>query len=181
MLVLGLVAILLVIVQSCSQPKVGIDAFSKGTLKRLSVLSTPPDQPKMYLTTTTGSQMKLSDYKGKVILLNVWATWCAPCIAEMPTLNRLQVVMGSENFEVITISMDRTADDAKLWFEENDISALTPWHDASYSISGKLRLPGLPTSILYDVYGREIARLPGEADWNSTEVKSLISYLVEEN
>mgnify|MGYP000651360957 CR=1 FL=1 len=85
------------------------------------------------------------------------------------------------DFEVITISMDRTADDAKLWFEENDISALTPWHDASYSISGKLRLPGLPTSILYDVYGREIARLPGEADWNSTEVKSLISYLVEEN
>jgi len=180
MLVLGLVAILLVIVQSCSQPKVGIGVFSKGTLKRLSVLDAPPEQPKMHLKTTNGTQMKLSDYQGKVILLNVWATWCAPCIAEMPTLNRLQEVMGGKNFEVITISMDRTAEDAKIWFEENDISVLTPWHDTTYSISGKLRLPGLPTSILYDVNGREIARLPGEADWSSSEAKSLINYLVQQ-
>ena len=77
--------------------------------------------------------------------------------------------------------MDRTAEDAKLWFEENGIyRLLTPWHDTTYSISGKLRLPGLPTSILYDVDGREIARLPGEADWSSSEAKSLISYLVQQ-
>ena len=181
MIVLGLLAILLVIVQSCSQPKVGIDLFSKGTLKRLSVLDAPPDRPRMNFATINGTQMKLSDYEGKIILLNVWATWCAPCIAEMPTLDRLQLAMGDENFEVITISMDRTANDAKLWFEENGISALTPWHDTTYSISGKLRLPGLPTSVLYDVDGREVARLPGEADWSSSEAKSLISYLVQQN
>lgn len=144
------------------------------------MLDAPPDQPRMNFATFNGTQMKLSDYEGKIILLNVWATWCAPCIAEMPTLDRLQMAMGDENFEVITISMDRTANDAKLWFEENVISALTPWHDTTYSISGKLRLPGLPTSLLYDVDGREIARLPGEADWSSSEAKSLISYLVQQ-
>ena len=90
------------------------------------MLDAPPDQPRMNFATINGTQMKLSDYEGKIILLNVWATWCAPCIAEMPTLDRLQMAMGDENFEVITISMDRTANDAKLWFEENGISALDP-------------------------------------------------------
>jgi len=88
------------------------------------VLDAPPDQPRMNFATFNGTQMKLSDYEGKIILLNVWATWCAPCIAEMPTLDRLQMAMGDENFEVITISMDRTANDAKLWFESKIINKL---------------------------------------------------------
>jgi len=121
--------------------------------------------------------MRLSDYKGKVILVNIWATWCAPCIAEMPMLDALQAAKSGENFEVVTISLDRTSEEAAQWFNKNGIEHLPLWHDGTYDVSGKLALPGLPTSIFYNRQGREIARIPGEVDWTSAEALALVDYL----
>ena len=123
--------------------------------------------------------MQLSDYKGKVILLNVWATWCAPCIAEMPMLNDLQAKKGGADFEVVTVSLDRTADEAAMFFRDNKIDNLQAWHDASFGLSGSLLLPGLPTSVFYDRNGREISRVSGEVDWISPEALALIDHLTE--
>ena len=179
MLVVGVVAVFLVVVQSCSQPKTGLDLFAKGSLKKLTALENPPAQPNMVFASPDGTAMRLSDYKGKVILVNIWATWCAPCIAEMPMLDELQVKRGGANFEVVTISLDRTAAEAKSWLRKNKINNLPIWHDGTYNVSAKLALPGLPTSIFYNKDGREIARIPGEVDWTSKEALALVDYLVE--
>jgi len=175
----GAFAVLLVIAQSCSVPKTGLDLFAKDSLKKLTVLESPPAQPQMAFAGPHGQTMQLGDYRGKVILLNVWATWCAPCIAEMPTLNELQSERGGANFEVVTVSLDRTAQEAAMFFKDNQISELKNWHDGTFSLSSKLLLPGLPTSIFYDRKGREVARLSGEADWTSPEALALIDELTE--
>ena len=179
MLVVGVLAAFLVVLQSCSQPKMGLDLFAKDSLKKLTSLEAPPVQPSMVFTHPDGAEMRLSDYNGKVILVNVWATWCAPCIAEMPMLDELQAKKGSANFEVVTISLDRTAEEAAQWFTKNNINNLPLWHDSTYGVSAKLALPGLPTSIFYNRQGREIARIPGEVDWTSEEALALIDYLTE--
>ena len=179
MLVVGVLAVFLVIVQSCSQPKTGLDLYAKDTLKHLTSLENPPVQPSMVFTTPDGTEMRLSDYKGKVILVNIWATWCAPCIAEMPMLDELQAAKGGDTFEVVTISLDRTPEEAAQWFEKNGIKYLPLWHDSTYGVSAKLALPGLPTSIFYNRQGREIARIPGEVDWTSEEALALVDYLTE--
>ena len=179
MLFAGVLAVFLVVLQSCSQPKMGLDLFAKDSLKKLTSLEAPPVQPSMVFTNPDGTEMRLSDYNGKVILVNVWATWCAPCIAEMPMLDELQAKKGSANFEVVTISLDRTAEEAAQWFAKNNINNLPLWHDSTYGVSAKLALPGLPTSIFYNRQGREIARIPGEVDWTSEEALALVDYLTE--
>ena len=178
MIIGGLFAVLFVIVQSCSQPKTGLDLFAKDSLKKLTVLEAPPSQPQMTLTGPQGETKQLGDYRGKVILLNVWATWCAPCIAEMPMLNALQGLKGSDKFEVVTVSQDLRAQEAIKFFQDKKLDNLTSWH-ASLDLGTKLNVPGLPTSIVYDKRGREIARVSGEADWTSPEALALINKLTE--
>ena len=180
MLLGGLVALLLVIMQSCQQPKTGLDLFAKDSLKKLTVLEAPPIQPAAVFSRADGAQMTLADYKGKVILLNVWATWCAPCVLEMPSLDALQAAQGSDRFEVVTVSLDRTSAEIEAFFEDKDLTHLEGWHDGTFGLSAKLSLPGLPTSVFYNEHGREIARLPGEADWMSAESLDFIDYLVGE-
>ncbi len=122
--------------------------------------------------------MSLSDYRGQVILVNAWATWCPPCVAEMPSLNNLQTQRGGDDFQVVTISLDNKKEDISEFFETNGIDVLPSWHDSTYQINGKLQLPGLPTSVIYDRSGREVARLLGEAEWDSPEAIALIDYLI---
>jgi len=179
MLLIGLVTVFLVVVQSCSQPRTGLELFAKDSLKKLISLEAPPAQPAMVFKSPDGTEMRLSDYKGKVILVNVWATWCAPCIAEMPMLSQLQAEKKSAGFEIVTISLDRTAQEAADWLRKNEINNLPLWHDSTYALNGKLDLPGLPTSIFYDRAGREIARIPGEVDWTSQEALALVEQLTE--
>jgi len=179
MIIGGLFAVLLVIAQSCSQPQTGLDLFAKDSLKKLTVLETPPLQPNMTFAGPNGDAMQLQDYAGKIILLNVWATWCAPCIAEMPTLDALQAERGGADFEVVTVSLDRTAEEAAMFFNDNRIDNLKPWHDKTFSLSSRLLLPGLPTSVFYNQKGREIARVSGEVEWTSPEAFAMIDKLTE--
>ncbi len=175
MLLVGVFALFGVIVQSCKGPADPIARFSTKSLKKLVSLETPPARPNTAFQTLSGEAVLLSQYQGKVVLLNVWATWCPPCIAEMPSLERLQALRGGEDFVVVPISLDRTPEDAALWLAENNI-ALTSWHDGSYGLPGVLNLPGLPTSVLYNGSGREVARVKGEVVWDSPEALALIDY-----
>jgi len=96
----------------------------------------------------------------------------------MPSLDRLQAMRGSPDFIVVPISLDRTPEDAKVWLEKNELRNLESWHDTSYRLTGEVKLPGLPTTILYNRDGREVARVPGEAEWDSPEALALIDYLI---
>ena len=98
----------------------------------------------------------------------------------MPTLSRLQNLKGGKTFQVVTISLDRTAQDAAQWLESQTIGNLTPYHDSSFDLPSQLKVPGLPLSVFYNKYGAEIARLPGEAHWDSPEALALVDKLLQE-
>ena len=175
----GLLALLFVFVQSCQSPRLGLDSYAKGSMKKLIVLPTPPAQPNMKFTGPGGESVTLADFKGRTILLNVWATWCAPCIKEMPTLDALQKELGSDKFQVVTVSLDRTQEEAELWFRQNGIENLTAYHDGSFALSSKLEVRGLPISVIYDKNGLEKARVAGDADWASVEALTFVSAITE--
>jgi thiol-disulfide isomerase/thioredoxin len=139
----------------------------------------PPDKrqplPDLNFVDGTGKAMTSADFRGRVILLNIWATWCAPCREEMPTLDRLQAERGGGDFEVVALSIDQKGMDAvKAFFSEIGIHALRPYLDRSGKTAAALGLAGLPVTLLVDRQGREIGRKTGVADWSSPEVTALI-------
>ncbi len=137
----------------------------------------PPPPPKSIFNTADGRELRLEDLRGKTVLVNVWATWCAPCIKEMPSLDRLQALRGGDDFDVITISIDRTKYEPAKFFADNEIENLSPWHDGSFGIPGNLQLRGYPTTVIYNASGREVAVVEGEAEWDSKEALALVDYL----
>ena len=178
-LLVGLFGLCFVLVQSCQAPATGLDAYAKDSLKKLTRRENPPTQPSTVFTVASGESFALESLRGKTVLVNIWATWCAPCIKEMPSLDRLQAKRGGEDFEVITISIDRTKYEPAKFFADKNIENLKPWHDGSYGIPGNLQLRGYPTTVIYNPQGREIAVLEGEAEWDSPEALALIDYLTK--
>jgi len=176
LLLIGVLAIVSVGVKSCQKPASGVEAYATGSLQRLAALEDPPVQPNLTFLTASGEQMRLEDYQGKTVLLNVWASWCAPCIAELPTLEAL--AQSRDDIEVVTISLDRTPEEAAAFIEREGLD-LPAWWDGSFSLSGKLLAPGLPITVIYNEGGREVARLAGEAEWDSAEANALMDYVVE--
>jgi thiol-disulfide isomerase/thioredoxin len=122
-----------------------------------------------------GKQRTLSEWRGKVVLINLWATWCAPCKVEMPSLARLQAKLGGSNFVVLPISLDRTGPDKpRAFLASEELQALGLYMDSQNALMQTLRAPGLPLSVLVDGEGREIARLAGPAEWDSAEAEAII-------
>ena len=179
MLVFGLFTVLFVLVQSCQVPKTGLDHYGVKSLRKLHVREAPLQFPKTVYKTNDGKMLSLEDLQGKVVLVNIWGTWCAPCIKEMPSLDRLQALRGGEDFQVLTISIDTTPEMPDKFFKNNGILHLEPYYDETFAIMGQLRLRGFPTTIIYNRNGREIAFLEGDAEWDSGEALALIDYLIQ--
>lgn len=122
-----------------------------------------------------GTEMTLSDLKGKVVLLNLWATWCGPCREEMPHLNALQEELGSDQFEVVALSVDRgSPEKSQKFLDEVGAKALRFYHDPTAKSGFAFMAIGMPTTLLIDREGREIGRLVGPAEWHSQDAKDLI-------
>jgi thiol-disulfide isomerase/thioredoxin len=156
--------------------------FKTGSLASLEVLPEPPLQP---VTTFFDAQAKpttLSAFRGKVVLVNLWATWCAPCVMEMPTLAGLQSRFNSQDFLIVAISVDRddTRDAAIAQLASLSKGKLSFNHDPKMAVVFPMKARGFPTSVLYDREGKEIARLAGEADWNSPQAQALIAAALSE-
>ena len=125
--------------------------------------------------TADGAPLSLADFQGKLVLLNVWATWCAPCRKEMPTLDGLQARLGSETFEVVALSIDRGGlSPVQKFYSEIGVRNLEIYLDPSGGAMRTLGLFGLPTTLLIDPQGQEIGRLVGPAEWDSPEIMELI-------
>ncbi len=123
----------------------------------------------------TGKSRTIADWKGKVVLLNLWATWCGPCRKEMPGLDQLQAELGSETFEVVALSVDRTGlEGAKKFLDSIKVTKLALYADPTAKNAVELKAPGLPATLLIDAQGREIGRLIGPAEWDSADAKKLI-------
>ncbi|MBI2315717.1 MAG: TlpA family protein disulfide reductase [Betaproteobacteria bacterium] len=127
-----------------------------------------------------GRPLRLSGFRGKAILLNLWATWCTPCREEMPTLDRLQAKLGGPRFEVLALSIDAGGVPAvKRFYEEIGIKRLRIYVDSTMQASSDLRAFGLPTTLLIDAQGREIGRKVGPAEWDSPAVVKVIEKYLE--
>ncbi len=151
----------------------GERAASPGTAPQKGVgwSETPQPVPDFRFVDGNGTPRALSNFRGKVVLLNVWATWCAPCRKEMPALDRLQQMLGGADFEVLALSIDVGGTAAvRRFYEEMGIRALAIYVDPTTEATGKLRSLGIPTTLLLDREGRERWRKTGPAEWDSPEI-----------
>jgi len=131
--------------------------------------------PDIHFLNDKGEDVSLASFAGKVVLLNLWATWCAPCREEMPALAKLEKELGSDKFQVVALAVDKSGlDGARKFFKDNKIDGLAPYADPTARVGTKLKVIGMPTTILMNGEGREIGRLIGPAAWDSAEAKRLI-------
>ena len=131
----------------------------------------PKPAPDIIIADSDGRTGALADFRGKFVLLNIWATWCIPCRKEMPTLDRLQGQLGGTEFEVVALSIDRgSAETVRKFFTDIGIQHLAIRFDAAAEAPFKLAAVGLPTTVLIDPKGQEIGRLIGPAEWDSAEM-----------
>lgn len=127
-----------------------------------------------------GTPLTLTNFEGKLILLNVWATWCGPCREEMPTLDALQAELGGTDFEVVALSIDRKGIEVvNEFYQEVGIEHLTLYVDPTGMASAHLGAVGIPTTLLLDRQGREIGRLVGEAEWDTPEMINFLAETIE--
>ena len=152
----------------------------KGEIGALTVATKPLVLPDLAFQDAAGAPRKLSDWKGRTVLLNLWATWCVPCRKEMPALDNLQGKLGSKNFEVVAVNIDTSGPDKpKAFLKDGNLSRLGFFADQKARVFQDLKSAGLalgmPTSVLVDGEGCEIAAISGGAGWDSDEAIKLIT------
>jgi thiol-disulfide isomerase/thioredoxin len=143
--------------------------------ERLIVHPTPRATPKSPFTDGNGAAHRLADFRGRFLLLNFWATWCLPCVAEMPALDRLQAALGGTDFTVIPISQDHQGRSVVApFYRRLGLTHLTVYLDDQTRLARAFEVRYLPTTVLIDRRGQEVARLVGDAEWDSPEAIELL-------
>ncbi len=147
-----------------------------GDMAALFVADEVEDRKAIAFEDDNGGAVTLGDWQGRVVLLNLWATWCPPCRAEMPALDELQARLGGEEFEVVAVNIDRGGTDkGEAFYEEIGLKNLGFYYDGtSPGLVRELAVIGMPTTLLIDRQGREIARIAGPAEWASDDAVRLI-------
>jgi thiol-disulfide isomerase/thioredoxin len=149
--------------------------LNKGAMAPFLARPKPLDLPEISFANAEGAAKSLSEWRGKVVLLNIWATWCVPCREEMPTLDKLEAELGGMDFQVVAVNIDRGGiDKPKSFLAETGATHLTLYTDPSGKLFSALKAVGMPTTLLIDREGHEIGRLVGPADWGSPEALALI-------
>jgi thiol-disulfide isomerase/thioredoxin len=153
--------------------------LATGEVAAMLIDDRPKPLPTMAFKDAAGKPVLLADFRGKTVLFNMWATWCAPCRAEMPALDTLQAELGGEKFDVVAVSVDATGPDKpRKFFNNLNLTHLALHTDGSGEVFRTMqsigRGVGLPTSLLVDKGGCEIGYMPGPAQWASPDAKALI-------
>ncbi|MEM7439990.1 MAG: TlpA disulfide reductase family protein [Pseudomonadota bacterium] len=156
-----------------------LEEMRKGDMRKLVFHKAPQPVPDKPFLDDTGQDMTLGAYKGKVVLLNFWATWCAPCRHEMPSLNALQKELGGDTFKVVTIATGRNPPPAiARFFEEENIDNLPKHRDPKQVLARGMAVFGLPMTVVLNEDGMEIARLRGDAEWFAPEAVDLLRAVI---
>ncbi len=154
-------------------------AAAQEATKNFVVHEAPKEIRAISFQDDRGQTRGLADFKGKVVLLNIWATWCVPCRGEMPAFDRLQVALGGPEFEVVPLSVDRGGiETIRKFYAEIGIRNLATYVDSSGKAMRELGLVGLPTTLLIDRTGREMARLIGPAEWDSPKIAEFLRCVI---
>jgi thiol-disulfide isomerase/thioredoxin len=154
--------------------------FALGEVAAMSAASRPIRLPDMTFRDSSGAERSLSEWRGRTVLFNLWATWCVPCRKEMPALDQLQANLGGADFEVVAVNIDtRDPDKPRAWLKEVGIERLAFYADPAAKVFQDLRQVGkawgMPTTILVDAAGCEIGTLAGPAEWASEDAIKLVS------
>jgi thiol-disulfide isomerase/thioredoxin len=161
-----------------------IGPLAHGEVAALTMATSPLKLPDLAFEDADGKPRKLSDWRGKTVLVNLWATWCVPCRKEMPALDSLQTKLGGKDFEVVAINIDtRDPEKPKNFLKEANLTRLAYFTDTKAKVFQDLKSVGkalgMPTSILVDGQGCEIANLAGPAEWASDDAIALIKAAVK--
>lgn len=153
-----------------------------GSIAKLELKEPRAAIPVFPFKALDGADASYDAFKGKVVLINFWATWCIPCVKEMPSLNKLATTIGRDKFAVLALSLDGpTRARVAPFIRDKELTALDVYLDDKRVAYGKLDILVLPTSVLVDKRGREVGRLAGEAEWDTPEAIALIRHLLDEN
>ena len=152
----------------------------KGEVAAVAVASVPKALPTLAFQDGNGTTKTLADWRGRTVLLNLWATWCVPCRKEMPALDALQGKLGGANFEVVAINIDtRDTDKPKAWLTDAGVNTLAYYADNSAKVFQDLKVIGkafgMPTTLIVDRNGCELAALAGPAEWASDDAIKLVT------
>jgi thiol-disulfide isomerase/thioredoxin len=154
-----------------------VSALREGDMKKLMLLGEPVAVPEAVLLDAEDGEHALADYKGKWVVLNFWATWCAPCRREMPSLERLQAAMPE--LAVVPVATGRNAvEGIRRFFDEAGVKALPILRDPQSKLAHAMGVMGLPVTVILNPEGQEVARLIGDADWDSDSAKAVLGALV---
>lgn len=153
----------------------------EGDMNRLIVHDQPQPVPDIEVVGESGGTT-IGDFDGSVIVLNFWATWCAPCIKEMPSLDRLQQSFDPEDVRVLAVATGRNSvPKVERFLEENDIRTLQILYDRRTKLSGAMSVISIPVTVLIDRDGFEVARFIGDTEWDSEEAIRVIEVLAQRN
>ncbi|MDD9902245.1 MAG: TlpA disulfide reductase family protein [Rhodospirillaceae bacterium] len=168
------VAVWFVVGSAADQPPL------EGWMAQFTLNDPPQPAPETEVLTVAGEPVTLAAYKDKIVLVNFWATWCVPCVREMPSLDRLQAAFDKDKFLILAVSVDRGgAAKAVPFLKKHGIDNLTTLLDKRMKLASALRVAGMPTSFMLDRDGRVVGSLPGIAEWDSDEAKALVRYYLE--
>ena len=158
----------------------GLADLRDGDMKKLVIHETPKaTSDAAFQLADDAGEATLADYKGKYVLLNFWATWCAPCRKEMPMLAALQEEFGGPDFEVLTLATGRNSPTGiEKFFEEIGVTNLPRHQDPRQAVARDMAVLGLPITVILNPEGQEVARLVGDADWNSDSARAIVAALL---
>ena len=148
--------------------------------ENFTLLDPPVPAPLGTFQDLDGRAVRLADFKGSLVVLNFWATWCAPCIREMPSLDRLQAALGGRGLRVVAVSIDRGGAKVVVPFAEKlGLAHLGLYLDPKATLARAFGLTGLPTTYLIDAEGRTVGGLSGPAEWDAPEARALIEHYLD--
>ena len=180
-LLVGVAAVLYVIVSALAKPgsEGGLSGLNRGPMAKLEVLADPIPAPAVVFVGDDARPVRLADFKGRAVVLNLWATWCAPCVKEMPTLAALQAAEAGRPVKVVPVSMDTSGETGKAKAFMAAHPPLGFYQDAKYAFMTGLKpqLVGFPTTVLIDRSGLERAVYAGDTDWNSPQARAVVERL----
>jgi thiol-disulfide isomerase/thioredoxin len=156
-----------------------IEPLARGEVAAVKLADAPLRVPKLEFADAKGERRSLEDWRGRTVLLNLWATWCVPCRKEMPALDELAGKLGGPGFDVVAINIDtRDAEKPKAWLNEVGIKRLAYYADPSGKVFQDLKMAGrafgMPTTMLIDPAGCEIGTIAGPAEWASGDAVKLV-------
>jgi thiol-disulfide isomerase/thioredoxin len=176
---LALASLLALLLQACSEaPEAGKP--TARTREGVVLWNAPKPVPEVKFADAQGNPLTLADLQGKVVLLNLWATWCGPCREEMPSLDKLQAQLGGAEFEVVALSIDQAGPEVvQRFYDEVGVENLALYIDTSAQAAVTLDALGIPTTLVLDRQGRELGRKAGIAAWDSPEMVKFLREVID--